>query len=218
VAIHVRRGDKIRKKEADLTEAKDYVQACVRAGQAAVSDVYVMSDDPLGAAEIESNWTAFGGQPGTRFHRRFDPLRPDKTTVAVHQRNSFLHLLTDFRIMLESDFFIGTHTSNIGITVCTTRAWIQCYDAENPKGKYFWDGVRLLPWARCRTNLCFASPPTRFAAGGGEGDSVQSSSRGKPHHNQTLALARTAWRPTSGRRPRCTRPRPFPARSPSSTR
>ena len=140
VAIHVRRGDKVRKHEADLTEARDYVRACVAAGMADVQDVFIMSDDPGAAREVEGNWTLFGGHRRTTFHRRFDPLRPDKTTVAAHQRASFLHLLTDVRVMLESDVFVGTHTSNIGITVCTARAWMRCMDAENPGGQYFWNG------------------------------------------------------------------------------
>jgi len=64
--------------------------------------------------------------------------------------------------MIESDYFIGTHTSNIGITVCTSRAWLKCMDAENPGGEYFWDGVGFATSAFKTVNLTlFSSPRTR---------------------------------------------------------
>jgi len=128
VAIHIRRGDKVASGEAKAVQTGNFVQACLAAGRANASSVIVLSDDEKAGAEFRQSWIELGGSNFTKIVSRTAIFRPDQSKHAVNDaRKGFWWLMTDLRIMVQADTFVGSQSSNLGAIVSAMRGWYRCW-------------------------------------------------------------------------------------------
>ena len=132
VAIHVRRGDKIHLMEDRKYEITEYVDALLKL-PLKTKVIFLMSDDYSAYMELKEKLPAFeiitflnekqlGGYDHTRYLKL--PKREAKKRT--------IQLITEIEIAKNSDFFIGTLSSNIFKLVLYSKL-INCIDISQKK-------------------------------------------------------------------------------------
>jgi hypothetical protein len=152
LAMHVRRSDKVTG-EAQYVRTEEFVQAVHHSG-VDFRTVVVVSDDAGAFGEVVGNWSLPFPRPRfvsrfahpkfsrpDRIHRR--TKQDDDAALARMQDEGFLYLLTDLRLMVESDWFLGSQSSNLGIVACAVRGDRRCLNVENAAGEYQWEFVTM---------------------------------------------------------------------------
>jgi len=138
IAVHVRRGDKVALGEARPVPASTFVQ-----GIRTILDtlnpprhhprlVHLFSDDANASSEFHQ---ALASNPdlnaSLKVDFRYAGYRPDLGNDLNLVYEAFWQLLVDLRMMVESDVYLGSQSSNVGVMACYLRVHHQCFNVEN---------------------------------------------------------------------------------------
>jgi hypothetical protein len=148
VTVHIRRDDKV-KGEAQYINTSEFVKAIGKEMPIKFKTLVLLSDDETAGAQLRGNWTL--DYWPERFVFRFahpKKSRPDRIRarnresaeeIVAMQRAGFTWLMTDLRLMLDADLFIGTMSSNLAAVACAMQNNAsRCRDMDNPSGQYRW--------------------------------------------------------------------------------
>jgi len=156
VAMHVRRTDKVRgeavkvdcsvflkamKQSLEETNG-DESKSAIEANKKRRIIIHLASDDPAVGEECQRELDKEDESFKSRviLHFRFAKARPDRVSSQYDLDDSFWNLLVDLRIMTESDTFVGSQSSNMGVLVSYLRSGASVYSVEHPT--YRWEMKR----------------------------------------------------------------------------
>jgi hypothetical protein len=148
VAIHIRRTDKFI--EHSPTAAVFYVEAGLHAlakEQEQLESVVVMTDDTSAALVVIDMWnkTVYRHhdkrkKPTLGFFLRDSVAqakeRPDEST---DPDPGTINMMSDLKLLVLAKYFVGTQSSNFGLTACYLRGGVNCFNAEEKHLPYHWD-------------------------------------------------------------------------------
>jgi len=151
IAVHVRRGDKVALHEARPVSASRFIAALKtiadqlnppdnktssKGDDGVVYLVHLFTDgaevlqefkDALQAPEAAGLF----GNSTVHLDFRFAGYRPDKGFDETLVNEAFWQLLVDLKMMVESDAFLGSQSSNVGVTACYLRVHHRCFNVEH---------------------------------------------------------------------------------------
>jgi len=146
LAIHIRRSDKTRPgSESPYVNTSEYIQAARTIGGVRFRTVITVSDDEPAGAQVQAEWARLYGDadPPVFISRYSDPnrMRPDRMSrkEPKRARDAFLMLLTDLRLMVQADYFVGSMNSNLALMACALAGnYARCRNMDNAGGRFAW--------------------------------------------------------------------------------
>ena len=145
LCIHIRRSDKVGiNKESKYVETMGYLRAASTLSGKVFKTVVTVSDDAGAGDEVQRDWKQVFPDYQPRFIARFnDPIsmRPDRISSrdAEQAKEAFEILLTDLRLMIEADYFVGSMNSNLALIACSMNGdFSRCRNIDLPEGSFEW--------------------------------------------------------------------------------
>lgn len=126
VGLHIRRGDKAR--EAAHTDIDKYMALLVANSEC--RDVFVATDDYSVFEDLCSNYPDWKFYTQTPHDNRGYDQRQFESFTAEHRRNDMLTLFSDIEVLANSELFIGTLSSNIGMYMYWRMPEGKCFGVD----------------------------------------------------------------------------------------
>jgi hypothetical protein len=129
IGIHIRGGDKVT--EYSLFAPSDYINLKERVS--GLNDIFVATDDFKYIIELKTQF------PHYRFYTYCKPKSQgfdfhDYSFLAMaEKRNHLIELFLDIEVLSQSEFFIGTYSSNVGMYLGMRRNGYNCIATDFPE-------------------------------------------------------------------------------------
>lgn len=130
VGLHIRRGDKVEgeSKEADKIDLSIYVSMIPK--EFKNFPIFIVTDDENVLFEFQKNY------PDKRIYSFFDKndIRVDEDKFQEadkdYVKNHIIHFLRDIDLLIKSECFIGSYSSNVGRFIALKRNFVNSYSVD----------------------------------------------------------------------------------------
>ena len=131
ISVHIRRGDKIA--EVENTEIVEYIDKIKQNTPTNINNIFIASDDHSAIQEFKkicpSHWNIKTFcTPHKKGHDSFMFSYEKNKKI---KKQHMIDLFIDIHLLKESEFFIGTHTSNVGRFIALFKGKDKCHSVTN---------------------------------------------------------------------------------------
>ncbi|CAB9511427.1 expressed unknown protein [Seminavis robusta] len=130
VAFHVRRGDKVKLKESRAYTGEEYVTTFVKAakgGAQSMEACFIATDDYSSIGEITNALVSHGIT--CQVYTLTSANEQGHAADARTNRDNTLQFLTEFSVLVDATYFVGTFNSNVGGLAAVLR---RCHYTDAP--------------------------------------------------------------------------------------
>ena len=132
IGVHIRRGDKITSKEMQDIHLDNYINSIIKY-KSISSNVYIATDDTSIIDSIKNKLSPLGFSVFYNSQNQNQGFNEDLFNHSSRQtrQEDTLNVLLDMEVLIPSDFFIGTYTSNLSRVVPFFLGLDKCVSLDN---------------------------------------------------------------------------------------